>query len=194
MVNRIPPQTFADPVPVAQPAWPQPGNTRGVVGNSGPQYGTQQSHVWRNGETNAVQVLDTIRAEALWRISVFGRVLVTILYGTSKARSITDLQAPVVITVPGQALVTVRPRDDQGTSCIVTLTKATAGALANARKFIDDSAGSLAFDEGAVRFYALEASSLLVAGLAVAVPAFTSVPLVAGSGLVSGSGFQEFEA
>lgn len=194
MVNRFPPPPFPDPLPVSQPAWPLPAVTRQVVGDNGPQYGIQQAHKWALNDVRSIQVLDTLKTESLWRISVFGRVFVSILYGTSRARTITDLMAPVVITVPGQALVTVRPRDNQGTTCIVNLTKATAGALAIARKYVDDSGGSIAFDPDAVRFFSLAASSLTIAGVVVAVPAFTTVPLVAGSGLISGSGFQEFEA
>lgn len=182
---------FAEPLPVSRPAAPLPPGA--PVGNTGPQYGTQQSHVWRPGETTPRDVIDVMKNNSLWRFSVFGRVLVDVLYGTSKARSIMGLQAPVVLNVPGQLVVKVTPRDDQGTSCVVTLTESTAGSATQARAFIDDSGGAVAFDEGACRFFALSASALTIAGVAVAVPALAIVPLTAGSGLVSGSGFQEFE-
>jgi hypothetical protein len=170
---------FADPLP---------------VGNVGPEYGIQQAHVWRAGDTKPRDVIDVVKADWLWRFSVFGRVLVDVLYGTRKARAIVALQAPVVLTVPGQLLVTVTPRDDDGTSCVVSLTPVTASGISQARSFIDDSGGAVSFAEGACRFFALSASALTIAGVAVAVPALAAVPLTAGSVLVTGSGFQEFEA
>jgi hypothetical protein len=49
-------------------------------------------------------------------------------------------------------------------------------------------------DPGAVDFFALTASTLTISGAAVVVPALQIVPLVSGSTLDTGSGFQEFEA
>jgi hypothetical protein len=76
-------------------------------------------------------------------------------------------------------------------TCGVTLTQATAGARSILRRFIS---GPAAFELDAVAFTALAASVVSVSGVgAIAVPALSTVPLVAGATLTSGSGFQEFE-
>jgi hypothetical protein len=183
---------FPQQLPVVGPPAPVPTVP---VGNTGPQYGTQSFRVWAAGETDARQVIDTLKATALWRISVTGRVRVTFDYGTSQSRALIALQAPVVITIPGQCTVTAEPLDDDGTTCVVTLTEATAGALSQARKLADASVSAVALDDAAVRYVALTASTLTISGVTpVAVPALSVVPLVAGSSLLTGSGFQEFEA
>lgn len=164
------------------------------VGNMGPQYGTQQSATWAAGDVVPRQLVDVRKAGLLWRVSIFGPVLVTISYGTSKNRPIVDLQAPVVMTIPGQFTATATPLTDEGAKAVVTLTEASAGALSQARKVAVRGAADVALDEGAVRYFALTASTLTISGVATVVPALGSVPLVAGSVLTAGSGFQEFEA
>lgn len=179
---------FNEPVPVSgMPAQPPP---QGAVGNTGVIYGTQQSTIWKPGATDARQVCDALKPAAMWRFSAFGRCTITIDYGTRANRKILALQAPVVITLPGQFTATATPLDDQGAECRVTLTQATAGARSQARKL---ATGPIALSDDAVDFFALDACSLTIAGVVVAVPALQIVPLVAGSVLTSGSGFQEFE-
>ncbi len=180
------------PVNVSPPGQSAP---RGApVGNMGPQYGTQQSATWAPGDIKPRDLIDTLKAESLWRFSIFGAVLVNISYGTSKNHPIVDLMAPVVMTIPGQFVATVRPRSDAGAVAVVTLTEATAGAISQARKVVVRGGADVALDEGAVRYFALTASTLTIGGVAAVVPANVSVPLVAGSVLTAGSGFQEFEA
>jgi hypothetical protein len=164
------------------------------VGNMGPQYGIQQSAKWAAGDVVPRQLIDVTKANALWRFSIFGSVLVTVSYGSSKARPIADLLAPVVMTIPGQFTATVRPLNAEGATAVVTLTEATAGAISQARKVVVRGGADVALDEGAVRYFALTASTLTISGVAAVVPANSSVPLVAGSVLTAGSGFQEFEA
>jgi len=202
MNNRMPPPQSAlreglrvvvpGPANVSQPAWAQPAGL--PVGNMGADYGIQVFAKWDAGDIKARDVIDVRRADALWRLSAFGNVLLTVAYGTKKKRAITDLQAPLVITVPGQFILTATPRDDQGTTCVVALTQATAGAISMARKFVARGGADVALDDGALRYFALTASTLTISGAAVVVPALGLVPLVAGSVLTSGSGFQEFEA
>lgn len=191
------PQYFPNPASVSGvPAEPPPPQS---VGNSGPIYGTQQRAVWLPGATDRRQVCDALKPQALWRFSAFGRVLIEISYGTQGTRNILApdsgrrLFAPVVLTIPGQFTATAVPLDDAGCECTVTLTQATAGARSIARCFMDSTAGALALDVGAVDYFALTASTLTIAGVAVAVPALQIVPLVAGSVLLTGRGFQEFE-
>lgn len=181
-----------NPVPVSPPPWMPP--PQAAIGNTGPVYGTQSRHVWVAGQTDERGVIDVVKAVALWRISVFGSVLVRVTYGTQATREFAELQAPVVMTVPGQVVVSVRPRDDEGAICTVTLTQATDGGPSHARKFADAGGVGVDLDNDAVRFVALTASTLTISGAAVVVPALSSVPLVAGSSLDTGSGFQEFEA
>ncbi len=149
------------------------------VGNMGPQYGIQQSAKWAAGDVKPRQLVDVTKADALWRFSIFGAVLVTISYGSSKARAIADLMAPVVITIPGQFTATVRPLTEEGASAVVTLTEATAGALSQARKAVVRGAVDVALDDGAIRYFAVTASTLTISGMAAVVPACSSVPLVA---------------
>ncbi len=178
-------------MPVSAPPSPQPPPP---PGDAGPQYGTQAFYEWAPGEVDERGILDCRKSGSLWRVSVFGNLLVSINYGTSHNREILELQAPVVITLPGQVNVRVKPRDDQGTTGVVTLTQATAGALSQARKFVDRGGADVTLDGGACRYVALTASTLTISGAAVVVPALATVPLVAGSVLTAGSGFQEFEA
>jgi|SRR6187551_610461 len=164
------------------------------VGNMGAQYGIQQSATWAAGDVVPRQLVDTRKADSLWRFSIFGAVLVTISYGTSKNRPIVALQAPVVLTIPGQFTATVQPLNAEGATAVVTLTEATAGGISQARKVVTRGGADVALDDGAVRYFALTVSALTISGVATAVPALSSVPLVAGSVLTAGSGFQEFEA
>lgn len=178
-----------EPVPVSgPPAQPPP---QGAVGNTGVVYGTQALAKWAAGDTTAKQVCDVTKASALWRFSAFGRVLISINYGTRATREIIELQAPCVLTIPGQFTATARPLDDQGAECRVTLTQATAGARSQARNVVGP--GPVNLSDDAVSFVALNACTLTISGVAVAVPALSVVPLVAGSVLNTGSGFQEFE-
>lgn len=180
-----------DPVPVSGP--PERHNF-GQAGNTGIIYGTQSFAIWAPGETQPKQVCDTLKCDALWRFSAFGRVTIRIEYGTQVTREIFVLQCPVVMTLPGQFTATATPLDDEGADCKVTLTQATAGARAIARRFITAPAGAVNLDRDAVDYFALTASTLTISGAAVVVPALSVVPLVSGSVLNTGSGFQEFEA
>ena len=179
--------------PVSGPAEPQPP---GAVGNSGVIYGTQQKAVWVAGHRlDERQIIDLRKCDALWRISVFGRVLLRLNYGTQATRQLANLRAPLVITVPGQVTVTAQPLDDLGTICTVTATQASAGARSICRQLVGTTAPTnLDLHEDAVAFFALTASSLIISGSVVAVPALAVVPLVAGSVLTDGSGFVEYEA
>lgn len=182
------------PPNVSMPGQPRPPGA--PVGNMGVDYGIQRFGQWAAGNVVPLQLIDVTRADALWRVSAFGPVSLTLGYGTTKKREIVGLLAPLVITVPGQLELTAKPTDPDhaGVICIVTLTQATAGAISNARKFVDDSGGAVTLDAGAVRFVALEATVLSIGGVAVNLTASQFVPLVVGSSLTSGSGFQEFEA
>ena len=184
---------FPDPLPVSGPAQRE---APGWNGNTGEVYGTQLFAIWRPGETKPIQICDTVKAEYTWRFSAFGPVTLVISYGTRGNRTLLNLQAPVVLTLPGQFTATATPfgATDVERVCECTLTKATAGARSVARKLADSTAGAVALDLGAVDYWALTASTLTISGVAVVVPALSIVPLVSGAVLNTGIGFQEFEA
>jgi hypothetical protein len=183
-----------DPIP---PISPPPANAP-HSGSVGEAHGLQSKRIWVAGAVDERQIIDAVRALSLWRVSVFGDVLVRVDYGTGmKGGNFVALRTPLVMTIPGQAQLYAQPRDPEhtGVICKVTITPATAGARSQARKVLNAGAGpALAFDDDAVSFFALTASALTISGLAVAVPALSAVPLVQGSVLNTGSGFQEFEA
>lgn len=187
------PGRFPDPLPVSGAAQRE---APGWNGNTGADYGTQALAIWPPGDVQPRQICDSLKAEYTWRFSVFGPVLLTISYGTRGNRTILNLQAPVVMTLPGQFTATATPIGSSSVerSCECTLTKATAGARSVARKLADSTAGAVALDAGAVDYWALTASTLTISGVAVVVPALAIVPLVSGAVLNTGIGFQEFEA
>jgi hypothetical protein len=157
----------------------------------GPEYGIQSRHTWLPLQSDERQLIDVRKARFLWRVSVFGNVSVRIAYGTKGTRQILQLWAPVVIALPGQVEVFARPLTADGAEALVTLTQATGGARSIARQAVS---GPAALDSAAVSYTALSDSVLNVAGvLAIPVPALSTIPLVAGSTLSSGDGFQEFE-
>lgn len=160
--------------------------------DSGPLYGTQSKAVWAAGDTSEKQVCDTIKGNHLWRFSAFGNVTLSIVYGTLMTRQIVDLQAPMVLEIPGQFTATAKPRTEEGATCRITLTKATGGVKSAARRFVTAAGGAVLLSDDAVDFFALIASTLTISGQAVVVPALQIVPLVAGSSLDTGAGFQEF--
>lgn len=181
-----------EPVNVSRPAAPQP--PPGSVGNTGEVYGGQVRAIWTPGQHDGRKVLNLLKAEYVWRISVFGRVLLELQYGTLGTRTIPNLRTPLVMTVPGQVTIFAQPLDDEGTVCSVTATKASAGARAICRQLVGADAGAVDLHEDGADFFALVASSLTISGVVTAVPACTVVPLVAGSSLTSGGGFVEYEA
>lgn len=184
---------FPDTQPGA--AWPAVPPPAAALNANGPSYGIQSRREWAAGEVDERDVVDTIKGASLWRFSAFGNVTISIIYGTETSRQFLSLQAPVVMTIPGQFSARAKPRGEEGASCTIALTQATAGARAHARKLIvGPGGGGLAFDDDAVTYTALTASTLTISGVATAVPALSTVPLVTGSVLITGSGFQEFEA
>lgn len=180
-------------VPGAQVPLPSPpASPQARSGDAGTPYGWQQSRTIAAGDEAEQHCIDEVNAEFMWRFSVFGRVLVRVVYGTSQTREFVDLQAPVIMTIPGKLAVYVRSADPQSSQTFsVTCTKATGGARSQARRLVD-AAGGLSDD--AVSFFALVACVLTVGGQAVNLAAGQSVPLVAPSSLTSGAGFEEFES
>lgn len=161
-------------------------------GNMGEVYGEQSSREIAIGDTNEHQCVDLVRAEFLWRVSVFGPVLARLVYGTLQTREIRDLRTPLVMGVPGQCAIYVRALNPEaGARYSVTATKATGGARSVARRPL--SGPNADFHPDAAFYTAITASSVTTGGLTATVPANITIPVVAGAVLVSGTGFEEFE-
>jgi hypothetical protein len=177
--------------PVSGP--PQP---IGPGGSSGPRYGSLSKAKWAVGDVTEKEIITVTRADLLWRVSVFGPVLLRVDYGTTMRRQFALLRAPLVMTLPGQVFVYAAPVSDQhtGIECTATLTAASSGARAICRHIVTSLPGAVALNNDAVSYFALTASTLTIAGFAVVVPALSAVPLVSGSVLNTGSGYEEFEA
>lgn len=108
------------------------------MGTNGPVYGEQQVARWETGDVSQKPLLDVGAAASLWRLSVQGNLLVTIIWGTSRQFKLTDLATPLVGYFPGNLDVTARPRDPehQGLISTLTLTPTTAPGRSNLRRVI----------------------------------------------------------
>ena len=166
--------------------------------NLGPQAGHQAKQSWRAGETDERPLLSVMRAPQLWRITLHGEnVKFRVSFGTSSNIVIQDIQAPARFVVAGACDIYAKPasfyEEPTAAHAEVTCTPATSGASANMRAL----AGPGALDPNGARFVALVASVVGVGpGLTtqnVNLNPTESVPLTAGSTLVSGVGFLEFE-
>jgi len=172
------------------PALPPPVGSR--RDGSEPYEGTQNEQLWSSTETDSRGIIDGTRKPGLYRLTLVGKnVECSIRYGTNATLQITGVRPPCIITVPGQIGVSAKPLGAGGAEVSATLVRVTASSAQSCRRR-RSTAG--AFDPGVAFFYTLEACSLIIDGQAYpAVPAFTRIPLIQPSSLVSGSGFEEFD-
>ncbi len=135
-----------------------------------------------------------------WRVTVLGtNVSIDISYGTSSNLRIVGLRPPIRVTLPGSCDVYAQPiPQDAPTAadCEVTCIPVTSGCCdSECRKIVTGGIDPL--DPLGCRFVALENSSVRVgpvgASIVVALTALQEVSLIAGSALVSGGGFLEYE-
>jgi len=184
---------WPDGVPASPgPAWPPAS----PMHNTGKSHGIQLFPKWKPGETQKKGLVDDLRAANLWRLVIVGgeAMRVDIKFGTEKTITLTGLSLPLRCSVPGQLTVEAYPVEAQDTeqSVRATLTPATSGGLIEMRRLrLNASAGP--FDDEAFSYFALTASALTIRGVATAVAALQRVPLLAGSVLVSGDGYEEFD-
>jgi len=178
--------TPASPAPALP--YPQPSNEIGEA------YGIQCKHTWKPGKVERFPVFDQIRAKNLWRMVLYGSpaVRVDIGFGSKATFNFLGLSLPLRCTVPGQLSVECYLTEAQDAEQMVggTLTPATSGGLIELRRLVT---GTVALDERAMQYFALTASSVNVRGTVVAVPALSSLPLLSGSTLVSGTGYEELD-
>jgi hypothetical protein len=161
-------------------------------------YGIQTAQVWEIGQSGARSLLDTVPNCWLWRLSVTGDVVITLTWGTRATRTLT-LDAPLVADLPGNVAVVVAPRVSPAAAkvtALCTLTEVRAASSSSVlRRFVPAPGGAgAALHDDAARFVALAASSVTIRGVAVALVAGQSIPLVSGSTLdAAGTGYLEFE-
>lgn len=172
-----------------------------VADNAGVKHGLQASETWGVGEHDGRDICDQRLAHGMWRLSVFGseHILLDVQFGTSKSRQFRNLRAPLVLYVPGQLTVSARPSPTDsgfypGSEVMCTCTPVSSGHGCDAR-FLRTTPGALPID--AARFRALAASVVRITdvGTIVDVPLAVGavLPLIAGSSLISGAGYVEFE-
>lgn len=171
------------------PAWPPAS----PMHNTGKSHGIQLFPKWKPGETQKKGLVDNLRAANLWRLVIVGgeAMRVDIKFGTEKTITLMGLSLPLRCSVPGQLTVEAYPVSAQETeqSVRATLTPATSGGLIELRRV----AVVGAFAEEAFSYFALTASVLNIRGVVTAVAALDRVPLLAGSSLTSGDGYEEFD-
>jgi hypothetical protein len=162
--------------------------------NDGPQmFGLQGGRLITAANSGLI-VIDAENAKHLWRISITGGQLrCDVTWGTARTRQLLDLRAPLMMCVPGKVTVAVRKAAQGDQECFATLTPVTAGSW-SARRSVDATAGAVILHEDSSRFVALVASTLSIDGLAVTLAAAESVPLISPANLLTGYGFEEFEA
>lgn len=178
----------------APPAMPPPS-----MGSIGKTYGLQTSETWQVGQNDDRMIVDSILSPHLWRVSVFTTswVRLDIKYGTSRGLNILDVEGPLIFYAPGQISVNAHPvpAGEQGLiggTAWATLTPVTSAGISNCRKLIG---GAQPIPDNAARFYALDAATVQLGagGPAVVLALGQFVPLVAGSSLVGGDGYLEFD-
>jgi hypothetical protein len=180
--------------PDGLPASPAPSSQWAEAGHGLEEHGIQAKGRWAPGETKAKGLIDDLRARNLWRVTAFGgsAMRCDLKYGTKCTITLVGLSLPLRASVPGQCSLEFYPVSEQQEEqiVVVSLTPATSGGLI---ELVRPVTGPFAFDDKAFRYTALTASALVIRGVGVAVPALSSVRLVAGSTLTSGDGFEEFD-
>lgn len=175
--------------PEGRPMMNVPGLYRGATDRQhgfGQQHGQQNSITWGVGDTTEQTLVTVEPAAMLWRVSVFGDVLLLVQWGTSGTVSVNQVQAPLVAAFPGRVTVTAVPRDAAaGATAYATLTPASSPGIHPVFRRVQSVAGP--FPAMAHRVVALTAANVTVAGVAVALAVGESIPLVDNSALVAGT-------
>jgi hypothetical protein len=150
-------------------------------------------------ETQAIDTGDALDV-SLWRISALAlqptqRWAIRLMYGTASSLMLTNVEAPMVAYVPGHAqLYAVPVAQTADANLLVTLKPVSGYNLQHVRTIATAPAVVLQLPSTGVRFTALAASTVTVAGVAVALAAGQSIILAGPSTLaVGGSGIVEHE-
>lgn len=182
--------------PIQQPPGSQPSGGSGA----GYVHGIGQSQTWKAGESDSRPVLDTVRADCLWRVEVFGtNVTLTVTWGTIKQIQLNDVQCPFAMSMPGQCTIYAKPVKVDGLyvggEVLCAVTPVSSPGTQFARVLVS---GAQPLPREAMRFTSLVAGSTVLLGSSafgpVTVDKFETVDLIAGSKLTNGTGYLEFEA
>lgn len=172
----------------AQPAlspFPNGGMNNAAMGKT---HGSQCTAAWVAGEGDSRPLLDVVRAEHLWRISVVGDVDCDISYGTGGTTTLRGIAAPIVASFPGAVSVRATPRDSStATSAIICCSPNDSGGGGQLRRLLD-APGPI--DVQANEFTALVASTVDVRGTVSAVAPGETIPVLSGSVLTAGAGIE----
>jgi hypothetical protein len=166
--------------------------------DAGVTHGLQALFEWEPGDNDVKPVADARLADHMWRVSIIGAVKLRLVYGTKANLELDGLETPLVMNIPGQLAFYAEPLDqtDERTDtveCRVTLTPVTQGCCQTARQLLSNTSLNPLTLDPASSFFTLESSELNIRSVDVTVPAFTRVPLISGSFLISGVGFAEYE-
>ena len=178
----------------------RPTNARGIaagqimpsLGNLGEQYGIQSTCNWQANDNRRQALIDVLRAPNLWRVSVFGDVVLKITWGTGAGFIAENVQTPLVATFPGSVTIEATPKNPATpTEASATLTEATGAGESKFAQLIQGPANLVA---QVVRVTALNACVLNVGGVAVALNAGDLLPIISNTTVTSGTLLAHLEA
>ena len=199
MNNRQTPFTGPTPGVTAPPYSPPPAHRGGGVYNQyGQTFGTQTVETWVPGAADRRPLLDMVRAESLWRVSVTGDVVVYARWGTSGTHEL-ELHTPIDATFPGFASLEVAPRVEQhedAVSALVSATPVWGGAKEVMRRMVDavGTAQDLAPEACWLRAIHPAGANVLLRGILVVLPFLGEVELLYPSSLQTGIAIVEYLA
>ena len=148
--------------------------------------GEQYSAAWQAGEVDQRPLLDIVRADCLWRVTVVGAVSLAITYGTRGTIRLSGVLAPFSADLPGSVTVLATPLR-AGASAVVTCSPVSGSSDPVARVVVP--VGPIPVQVGA--FTALVPSVLTIAGQAVSLPSGQRIIVLADSDVISGAGVGE---
>jgi hypothetical protein len=153
---------------------------------------------WAVGENDVRPLVDVGCAPSLWRVSVFGDLLVTVEYGTSRIRRLEGLSTPLVGHFPGSLRLSAIPRNADHQAPVTGLVNLTLVTAAGANRLMRLVSGAQPIPEGvAAVMGALDAPTPQInnRGLGVQTLSQTVPTAIAdGSAIVQGSAWLFFEA
>ena len=153
-------------------------------------YGMQSKRTWDADDRDPKSLIDSMRAEFLWRLTAHGQnVQFSLTYGTKATRTLERILLPLEAAIPGQVNLTAFKVDpEQSAECVVTFTAIGSSGAQSVRTFAEP--GPL--PSSAKAFTALTASTLVVAGIAgVVVVTGQTLPLISPTSVTTGVGIVE---
>lgn len=154
-----------------------------------------------SAEKQAVDIMAN-DAVPMWRISAFSnsndkQLLGRLIYGTTSSIELANLICPIVAYVPGNVQLYLRPSANPflPAECIghVSVRNVTNAGAQILRTLNNAAGGVVDLGVSAVRFIALQNSTVSVAGFGVALLEGQSVELVGPARLLVGAGIAEHE-